>query len=277
MLEDPTGEIENTPSHDDTVEPSTTPETESNEVVAEGSAAETPEVKKPNKVQERINQLTREKHEERQKNAELERRLAALESRPVADEKAVVSAPNEDDFDSYSDYERAREEHIAARAAQAAYDRLKQEETSKSTKSQEQSRQEELKTKKAAFDQSVDKKRGHFEDFDEVAYGHNFMDLDLAEQIFELEKGPEVAYHLGSNLDLAEKILGMTPVKRARELTKLEYTISALAPKKVSGAPDPITPIGGSDKSGSKSPSEMSDAAWLAWRNNELNSRNKHG
>ena len=276
MLEDQSAEIENTASQDEIVESSTTTETEVN--IDDSSAAETPEeAKKPNKVQERINQLTREKYEERQKRAELEKRLEALESKPAQEEKTVIAAPNEEDFDNYSEFERAKEEHIANRAAQAAYDRLKAEESTKSNASLEQSRQAELQAKKQAFDQSVESKRGNFADFDEVAYGHEFMDLDLAEQIFEMDKGPEVAYHLGANLDVAEKIFSLKPVQRARELTKLEYSLKALQPKKISSAPDPIAPIGGTDKSGNKSPSEMTDKEWFNWRNNQLNSRNKYG
>ena len=260
-------------------ESSAAPEAVVDEVIEDGSAAETPEqVKKPNKVQERINQLTREKHEERQKSAELEKRLAALESKPAVEEKTVTAAPKEDDFDSYSDYETAKEEHIASRAAQVAYERLAAEQGTKSAASQAEARAAELKTKKAAFDQIVDTKRGNFEDFDEVAFGHNFMDVDLAEQIFDIgEKSAEVSYHLGSNLDVAEKIFNMTPVQRARELTRLEFSLKALTPKKVSGAPDPIKPIGGSDKSGNKSESEMTDKEWLNWRNNQINARNNHG
>ena len=282
MLEDQSEEIENTSSQDEIAESSTVTETEGNELVTEGSAAETPEVKKPNKVQERINQLTREKHEERQKaeeergkRAELEQRLEALESNSKAQTKQA--APNEDDFDSYSEFETAKTAYIAEVATNAAFERLAQEQNSKSTKEQATARQLELESKKAAFDKNVDSKRGNFEDFDEVALGHTFMDVDLAEQIFEMEKGPEVAYHLGANLDVAERIFSMKAVQRARELTRLEFTLEGLKPKKVSGAPDPITPISGSDQSGSKDPSKMTDAEWLKWRNNQINSRNNHG
>lgn len=265
-------------NHDESAEPSPAPEAVTDEVVEDGSAAETPEqVKKPNKVQERINQLTREKHAERQKNAELEERLKALESKPAAEENTVKAAPKEDDFDSYADFEKAKEDHIASRAADVAYSRFTAEQSARDSSSQAKARQAELIAKKTSFDQNVDSKRGNFEDFDEVALGHTFMDTDLAEQIFEMDKGPEVAYHIGANLDVAEKIFGMTPVQRARELTKLEFSLKALAPKKVSEAPEPITPIGGSDKSGNKSQREMTDKEWRDWRNNQINARNNHG
>ena len=278
MPEDLTGEIQNTPSHDVNADSSPAPEvTETGNPVTETSATETPdEPKKVNKVQARINQLTREKHEERQKNADLEKRLAALESKPAETKETPLVAPKEDDFTDLSDFETARSQHIADTAAQTAYDRLKAENNSRDDQARQTTRQQELQTKQAAFNKSLDEKREHFENFEEVAYGHAFMDTDLAEQIFDTEKGPELAYHLGSHLDVAEKIFSLPPVQRARELTKLEFSLEALKPKVVSDAPDPITPLGGSDKV-NKSQEEMTDAEWLSWRNNDINARNNHG
>ena len=119
MSEDLTGEIKNTPSLDVNAEPSTAPEVEATQE-AKANATETPdEPKKANKVQERINKLTREKHEQRQENADLKKRLEALESKP-AEVKDELVAPKEDSFDSYSDYERANTDYIANKAANAA-------------------------------------------------------------------------------------------------------------------------------------------------------------
>ena len=123
--------------------------------------------------------------------------------------------------------------------------------------------------KKAKFESDVDAKRGNFENFDEVAYGHQFMDVDMAAQIFEAEKGPEVAYYLGSHLDQAERIFRLDPVQRARELTKLEFTVSSVTPKRVSGAPDPITPLGGKE-SVEIDPDRMSPEQWRDWRNKQI-------
>lgn len=264
-------------TNDDIAEPSTAQEAESNEIITEGSATETPQFKKPNKVQERINQLAREKNEARQRNADLEERIKTLESNTVVKETTHKAAPKVEDFDDYSEFETAKEHHIVSQAVQAAYDRMTAEQNAKSATIQAEARAVELKSKKQAFDQNVDQKRGNFEEFEEVAYGHSFMDIDLAERIFEMDKGPEVAYHIGANLDFAEQIFNMTPVQRAQELKNLELSLEGVNPKRVSGAPEPITPISGSENSGNKSPNEMTDKEWLAWRYNQLNARNKHG
>lgn len=271
MSEDLQEQIENAPSHDENAESS--PAQEATVETTEASEAESTEApKKSNGVQDRINQLTREKYEARQEKAELEARLKALEeSKPEVKTPELV-APNEDDYDDYQSYQSANAAFIAKTAEDAAYARIKAERQEDSKASEQSQRQEALKAKKVAFDENLSAKKENFQDFEEVAYGHTFMDTDLAEQIFEMDKGPEVAYHLGSHLDEAERIFSLDPVKRARELTKLEFRVDALKPKVVSDAPDPISPLGQAEKVG-QSQEDMSDDAWLDWRYKQLNER----
>lgn len=271
MSTDLTGEVE-TPSHDVNAESSTAPEAEVKPVEGqtEASATETPEEPKPvNKVQQRINQLTREKYEQRQENANLKARLDQLEQVTPEVKTPDRVAPNEDDFDSLQEYHTANAQYYAEVSGDAAQARVTASDSANKEATAQTQRQEAVKTKKAAFEANLDGKRANFEDFEDVAYGHNFMDLDLAEQIFEMKKGPEVAYHLGSNLDEAERIFSLTPVQRARELTKLEFQVEALKPKKVSDAPDPISPLGNSETV-QTDPDKMTADEWRAWRNKQI-------
>lgn len=276
MSNDLSGEIENTPSLDENVESSTTPEVEVESVEdAETSATETPEEpKKANKVQERINQLTREKYEERQKNAELEARLAKLEASNSQAPEPEIIAPKEEDYDDYSQFQMAQAKFVADTAANAAYNRIAAENQTRQQKDAESIRQQELQSKKEAFEKNVNSKRANFQDFENVAYGHEFMDLDLAEQIFEMDKGPEVAYHLGSHLDDAARIYALPPVQRARELTKLEFALQAITPKKVSSAPDPITPLGHKERV-ETDPDKMTADEWQKWRYEQLQAKGR--
>ena len=264
-------EIDKTPSHDETVVPSTTPEAEVNpQGQTEASATETPEEpKKVNKVQQRINQLPREKYEQRQENADLKARLDKLEQVKPEVETPERVAPNEDDFDTQQEYHTANAKYYADVSGDAAQARVAASDSANKETAALDQRQENLKTKKTAFEANLNGKRANFEDFEDVAYGHSFMDLDLAEQIFEMDKGPEVAYHLGAHLDEAERIFALTPVQRARELTKLEFQVEALAPKKVSDAPDPINPLGSSETI-QTDPDKMNADEWQAWRNKQV-------
>lgn len=266
-------EGDTTASHDEQAVPSAAPEAQAQpQGQAEASATEnTDEPKKVNKVQQRINQLTREKYEQSQENAELKARLDKLEQvKPIVEAPKLV-APNEDDFDTLQDYHSANAKYYADVSANAANERISEADNASRETSAQAARQEEVNNKKAAFESNLDGKRANFEDFEDVAYGHQFMDMDLAEQIFEMDKGPEVAYHLGSNLDEAQRIFSLAPVQRARELTKMEFQLEALKPKKVSDAPDPINPLGNSE-SVQEDPDKMDADQWRVWRNKQ-----KHG
>jgi len=264
--EDLPGEIDTTPSHDANAESSTAPGADTN---VEASATETPE-KKPNRVQERINQLTREKHEQRQENTDLKARLEALEqAKPEVKTEARV-APNEDDFDSLQDYHTANAQYYADVSGDAAQAKVTAADSANKATATQNARQAELEAKKAGFEEKLAGIRDNFENFEEVAYGNTqFMDLDLAEQLFDLDKGPEVAYHLGSHLDEAERIFALSPVQRARELTKLEFQVEALKPKVVSDAPDPISPLGNSETV-QTDPDKMTADEWRVWRNKQI-------
>ena len=260
-------------SHDDNADSSTAPEVEvKTEVEAEAGATEKPEVPKKDRFQSRINQLTAKNHETEQRNVELESRIKALETKPAAAEEPDLVAPNPNDFDTDQEYQTANAQYYAEVAGNAADARVNANNEATAQANERQTQQDSIKAKKSAFEEKLDSKRGHFEDFEDVAYGHQFMDMDLAEQIFDLDKGPEVAYHLGSNLDEAARIFALAPVQRARELTKLEFQVEALKPKVVSDAPDPITTLGNSesvDEVGVNG-ENLSTDEWQKWRNKQV-------
>lgn len=267
------GEIQNTPSHDENAASSTAPvaNTKPEGQVEAGATEQAEAPKKSNRFQQRINQLTQKGHETQQENVELRARLEKLEAAPAAPATPETRvAPNEDDFDSLQDYHAANAKFYADVANDAAMATVAKQNQEDSEAAKQAQRQEEVKTKKAAFEKNLEEKRANFQDFEDVAYGHTFMDLDMAEQIFEMDKGPELAYHLGSNLDEAARIFALTPVQRARELTKLEFQVEALKPKVVSDAPDPINPLGNSETV-QTDPDKMTADQWRDWRNKQVN------
>lgn len=72
---------------------------------------------------------------------------------------------------------------------------------------------------------------------------------DFLEAINEIPDGHKVFYHLGKNLDEADRVLRLPPTKMAIELTKLSSALGKPpAPKPVSKVPAPITPIGGTGR-----------------------------
>jgi len=263
----------NTP--DENVESSPTTEAESAEVeqvetpvtteTPEGSAAETPEPKKVTETQKRINTLTRKRHEAEQETERLRQENERLKAQTVESEP---QAPEESAFETDAEFQVATAKYGAELAAHKATTAVRAE-TQASTQAQlAAARESEVATKKQAFEANVESKRDNFADFDQVAYNHQFMDSEMAEIIFDMDKGPEVAYHLGSNLDEAARIHALPAVLRARELTKIEFQVEALKPKVVSGAPDPITPLGQSetvDTVGVNGENIKDADAWRQW------------
>jgi len=269
--EDLSGEIQNTPSHDENAVPSTAPvaETKPEGQVEADATDQTETPKKDNRFQKRINQLTQKSHDKDLRIQDLEARLGKVEAIKPEVKPEVRVAPSEDDFDTQEGYHQANAQYYADVSGDAAQARVTQQNQDNSEATKQTQRIKELNDKKAVFEKNLEGKRANFEDFETVAYDHSFMDQDLAEQIFEMEKGPEVAYHLGSNLDEASRIFALTPVQRARELTKLEFQVEALKPKVVSDAPDPINPLGNSETV-QTDPDKMNADEWRAWRNKQV-------
>lgn len=254
-----------------------TEENQLNEVEQSSSAADSEEKKeKSNSFQKRINKLTSEKYELRQRLEELERKLSDQpKAEPKSIQSEVTDPPDPNEFDTDRDYQMAHAKYVADMAAKAALSTVENQAKERQQADAESERVKTLKEKKQRFDENVESKRSNFQDFEEVAYSHQFMDQRLAEMIFDSDKGPELAYHLGTHLDEAERIYRLSDIERVRELTKLEYSLPPVGGKRVSDAPDPIVPLDNLSEGVEKSPDDMSTDEWLEWRHRQL--RKKRG
>ena len=237
---------------------------QSEQPTAEDTAEKEP---KENKVQKRINELTREKYEARKLAEEAEARAAELQKKLEAQNQAEQEkAPDELDYDDHDEYLAARDQYLINQAKKAALQEFRAEERTIAQQLKEQERAAKAQEK---FVNNLQSKADQFENFDQVAGGHPYMSNDMYEIILESDKGPELAYHLGSHLDEAERIYSLPPIMQARELTKLEAKIETANPKKATSAPDPIVPIG-SGGTVEKDPEQMSGDEWAAWRYKQL-------
>jgi DNA repair exonuclease SbcCD ATPase subunit len=106
--------------------------------------------------------------------------------------------------------------------------------------------------------------KAEFPDFDNAVANLQMVGVnrDFLELATTSDAGAKLIHHLGGDLDEAARIASLPPVQMARELTRLEYKLAqAPAPKPVSKAPAPITPIG-SGNATSFDPATLSDAEW---------------
>ena len=73
-----------------------------------------------------------------------------------------------------------------------------------------------------------------------------FMNKDLVDSAMAIEDGPTVLHYLGTNLDEAERINALPPIRNVAEMAKISNTLSAPKSTPVSAAPAPIKPVNGS-------------------------------
>ena len=217
----------------------------------------------------RIDELTRDKHEARRHAERMEKMLEQLTAQQRAPEPVVpsIQPPDPNDFaggqydpryiQAQLEYTRVSAIEEAKRAVAAEYEQRAQYE-------KQVQAQAKLETAEAAT-------RAKFADYDAVIEGIT-SDPRLAQNptirqaLLGLDNGPEIAYTLGKNLDVAYEIANMNPIQAGMRLAE----IINRAPRKISNAPSPVKPISGTGAtSHRKSYAEMSTAEYIAARNAE--------
>lgn len=112
--------------------------------------------------------------------------------------------------------------------------------------------------------------RTKWADFDAVTSNPSLpISPEMAELIASSEFGPDVAYHLGKNPAEAARLYQMTDKQLAREIGRIEAQLTAPKPTpKVPAAP--IRPVTGNLAGGTKDPAAMSMAEYVAARSKGL-------
>jgi hypothetical protein len=221
------------------------------------------------KVQERINELTREKHEARRLAERYEKmldQLATQQQRAPEPVAPSIQPPDPNDFaggqydpryiQAQFDYRdrlsEERAERIAEQKVQALLERQQQAQAHARLEAAEAA----TKTK--------------FADYDSVIAGIT-SDPTLAQNpvirqaLLGLDNGPEIAYTLGKHLDVAYEISQMNPIQAGMRLAELINR----APRRTSNAPAPIKPLGTTGANPAKTLYEMSPHEFIAARNAE--------
>lgn len=114
----------------------------------------------------------------------------------------------------------------------------------------------------------------HYPDFQSAVVTLDALGIsqDSVESILGMDDAHKVIYALGKNPEEASRILSLPPVQQGRELERLALKAAQPAPKAVSKAPAPITPIDSSSTVESD-PSKMPMAEWAKWREKNSKSR----
>jgi hypothetical protein len=172
----------------------------------------------------------------------------------------ALKPPTREAYRDDDAYLQAQVEHLAERKA--------------AEKLEQRARAQEAERRQEAFLEKAEKVAERYPDFQAVVSNPTLSINDaMAEFIADSDHGADLAYHLGKNPMKAAQIAQMSPIKAARELSRIESELSQKQAKPVSKAPAPISPISGVGAS-SKEPSEMTDAEFAKWRKSQIAQRN---
>jgi hypothetical protein len=139
---------------------------------------------------------------------------------------------------------------------------------------QREARKREIATN-SSWSEREEAAREKYDDFERVALSHPAnggptISNEMAAVIKESEIGPEIAYYLGKNTAESRRIATLSPLSQAREIGKIEASLTANPPaKKTSSAPEPIKTVGTRsstpkyDTTDPRSIKTMSDSEWI--------------
>ncbi len=189
-------------------------------------------VKRTEKLQSQINQLTAEKRQ-------AEREVARLRDEAIALAKQLKEPPQIDpaDFDAQTAH-RVRSEIKADRLDQTA-NRIKDAEASAREKDEQ------------IFALQVSELRGQIPDIDSVylppSQGGPQVTPAMGQALLRAENGALVAYHLKQKPQEALRIAALDPWSQAVEIGKLSTQVANPKPiKRISQAPAPVQTVSGS-------------------------------
>lgn len=230
----------------------------------EQQAEKTEQQPKKTGVQKRFDELTRKAHEAA-REAAYWREQAIKSQAPSQD---ATTKPARDAFASDADYFEALADWKAEQKVSEFRKQQQAEALNKAEQTQTATRFELYQERVAASLEAMP-------DYAEVVGASDVPAAPhVLESILDSDSGPQLAYHLAKNPELAEQLNAMTPVQAAREIGRLEAQLAqpkteTPPPKRTTNAPPPINPVRGSNGQFTKSPEQMSDAEWYAAQRNK--------
>ena len=187
-----------------------------------------------------------------QKRLVKEARRQARNAEQVARERVLANEPKREEFRDDETFSQAHIEHLAEKKAA---EKLAQRE-----------RAEQQERAAESFLEKAEKAQERYPDYQAVVGNPSLaINEGMVEFIAESDLGADVAYFLGKNPMKAAQIAQMSPIKAARELSRIESEIASKPKANPSKAPEPISPVGTRGKSSvSALPSDEDDIdTWM--------------
>lgn len=211
-------------------------------------------------LNKRFSELTQARREAEERAARAEKELEEIRNRQKATaEGGKDGKPSLDSFDSYDAYVEALSDWKAREAVKDA------------TREQFETRQQAIEqSKKAALDAEyrvkADLARDKYADFDAVAFREDvIVSKPMMDAIMYSEHGADLQYWFGKNPDQAARISMLSAPEALLAIGRLEAQIASQPAVKATAAPAPISPVQ-SRAQAQKTPDEMTDEEYIAWR-----------
>jgi hypothetical protein len=242
-------------------------ESDTTEELSPAEPGAVPQEKKKSGVQERFDEITREKYDAmRDRDYWKERAEARLKAEEVAKPAPVlppVAMPRQEDFETYEAYDEALfDARFQQRVAREQAELQRQQQTRQAEEQQERSRT------------WAEKGSEKYPDFANVALrepkdGGPMISQFMAGAIQDSETGHEIAYYLGQNPKESARIAKLPPISQVREIGRLEFKVQSPKQRETTKAPAPTAPVGGKDTPSVKL-EDMNYAEYKAYRERQI-------
>ena len=229
------------------------------------SSTEKPEDEGKDKVQERIDEITKFRREEERKRIAAEAKARELEEeierlKPKQPPGKKLADFNYDE-EAFSEYVSEQAEERAKEAARESIQREKYE-----------AEQAEFKTREDKFAEDNP-------DYFTVSRGAFRFTAEMKQVAMGSDNGPALIYHLAENPDLSSRLAEMSPWNMAREMGRLEATALSPKPKSLSKAPAPAPTLKAaaaatSIKSDSPDSDKLSTEEWVKREQKRMKAQN---
>lgn len=279
-------EIAAAPAQESTAPPAevvspTTKEVTSGAPPQEGTTAAAPTGERPNRAQERIEELSARARAAQEFGEYWRQRFEESQQKPApaptaAPQEQPEPEPNADDFIDPKDFTRAYATWSRKQTDKAIQQAVQQAQTAAQTASEraiaKTKEEERLRTLNDGFGLKQQEYAAKNPDYWDAISNPalKFFNGDFLEAVKGSELGPQLAHHIAKSPQLVARLMGQTVPQRLASLGRLEAELSRPAPPpKVTAAPAPPTPVG-SGAGGEVDPSKLPTKDWMAWRTKQL-------
>jgi hypothetical protein len=246
------------------------------------------EPKQAKGVQKRLDELTKQREEERaraEKAEQLLERMTGLveqlsgKKEPTTPEPAAEGEPvkpNRNDYPDPDAWESALVDYADKRAAWTAKREVETMQRQQREESQAAAIEQGMLKARDEYAARVQEAKTKIPDYDEVANSPDVsVPIPVAHAIINSEHGPQLQYYLAKHPERAQALFNMTPPQQLIALGLMVAEMQAPVKPPVSAAPRPISPIASPGESSlPKSLEDMSMEEYAAKRKDDWRKAN---